>query len=829
MWAAADIFNGSCQQASGTWDDEGYNVGSDGTCLSGSPATGDVNYGLSLTSLLGPLAANGGPTQTILPLAGNPAIAIIPNGTSVTLNGASVELCPTTDQRGVASVTGAPCNAGAVQFVLPVAPAHSYQTNDGTALAEPAGGLQTGVADANGGATSWTAQESQSGPSHGTVTVGSDGSFTYTPAPGFVGADSFTYTLTDNLGYTSVPATVTVNVVPVFSITVGGSTSAATSYGSAPTFAESGVPAAADGTLTFSTSPGGLALCTLSFPTMSTSCNGPAGLAPGVYTVTAGFADTGTNITTPATNSLHLTVSTAPVVASVSGAQTYGSSSPTFSYTANAPAGVGVAGDLACSSVGGSEPIGPALTASSYTIDGSGCSGLTLTGTAASDYSLSYVGLTDGFVVSPAPLTVTASSSSFTYGGMAPVITASYAGFVNGDSASSLTTAPACSSIATSSTAVGSYTSSCAGAAGPNYTISYELGTVTVTPATLTVTASSASMTAGGTVPVVTASYAGFVNGDSASSLTKAATCSTTAASSSPPGAYPSTCAGGAGPNYSITYVAGTVTVESAPASSPPPTTTTTPPLPVKAFPGADLTYPNGAIVTFGSRDYVLAGGRAFVASAAELVALEKDDHAKVVSAPTGAAPPTAMAPRPGTLLSTRVVNGSPTIYVAGTDGEVHGFSTSGQFFTAGYDAALVVTVPSLAGLRVGSTDGVAGATVTALATRADGAIVNSSGTFYVFAGGRAFGIPTPAELVRIEDAAKATVLDGSVGQAPTGAAPASGVLVSAPGKVYVSYQGALYLFKTVAQLARYGYGGSAAVTAAGTDGLSVVSSYLGT
>ena len=55
-----------------------------------------------------------------------------------------------------------------------------------------------------------------------------------------------------------------------------------------------------------------------------------------------------------------------------------------------------------------------------------------------------------------------------------------------------------------------------------------------------------------------------------------------------------------------------------------------------------------------------------------------------------------------------------------------------------------------------------------------------------------------------------------------------SGALLSAPGKVYVSYQGDLYLFKTMAQLADDGYGGTAAVPVAGTGGVSVVSSYSG-
>ena len=86
---------------------------------------------------------------------------------------------------------------------------------------------------------------------------------------------------------------------------------------------------------------------------------------------------------------------------------------------------------------------------------------------------------------------------------------------------------------------------------------------------------------------------------------------------------------------------------------------------------------------------------------------------------------PTSTAPRSGTLLTTRAVNGDATIYFAGTDGELHGFSTGHQLFSDGYDPALVVTVPSLGSLRVGSTAGEEGSAASALATRADGAIVD--------------------------------------------------------------------------------------------------------
>ena len=253
-------------------------------------------------------------------------------------------------------------------------------------------------------------------------------------------------------------------------------------------------------------------------------------------------------------------------------------------------------------------------------------------------------------------------------------------------------------------------------------------------------------------------------------------------------------------------------------------TTTTTPGAP-KPFPHANVSYPNGAIVTFGNTHYVFAGGRAFNASSSELAAVQKVDPAKVLAAPAGAGAPTSVVPRAGVLVFTRPVNGNPTIYVVGTDGQLHGFATPSQFVHDGYDPALVVTVPNLGGLTTGSN---AGTTLTALATKADGAIVNSSGTFYTFAGGKGFGIPTPTALQEIRKTNTAEELQGSVGSAGTSSAIASGVVLSVAGPVYVSYRGTVYPFKTMTQLANDGYGGTAAVPTPHTGGLTVIFPYSG-
>jgi hypothetical protein len=163
--------------------------------------------------------------------------------------------------------------------------------------------------------------------------------------------------------------------------------------------------------------------------------------------------------------------------------------------------------------------------------------------------------------VNPAPLSVTASSASITYGGTVPAITAGYAGFVNGDTAASLRPAPTCTTTATSSSPVGSYPSTCSGAADPNYTISYTAGSVTVGTAPLTITAPSTTINAGSAIPTFSPTYSGFVNGQTASSLTTQPTCTTTATSSSPAGTYPINCSGSVDSNYSISYVPGTLTI----------------------------------------------------------------------------------------------------------------------------------------------------------------------------------------------------------------------------------------------------------------------------
>ena len=127
------------------------------------------------------------------------------------------------------------------------------------------------------------------------------------------------------------------------------------------------------------------------------------------------------------------------------------------------------------------------------------------------NYTIDYV---DGTTtVNPATLTITASSESQTLGGLVPTISAEYSGFVDGDTPADLTSLPTCVSGTTGSSPVGTYTSSCSGAVGPNYTVDYVDGSTTVTQhflPTLTITASNGSQTFGGLVPTISARVLGF-------------------------------------------------------------------------------------------------------------------------------------------------------------------------------------------------------------------------------------------------------------------------------------------------------------------------------
>ncbi|MHB8286055.1 MAG: beta strand repeat-containing protein, partial [Caulobacteraceae bacterium] len=188
---------------------------------------------------------------------------------------------------------------------------------------------------------------------------------------------------------------------------------------------------------------------------------------------------------------------------------------------------------------------------------------ITASGAADSDYAISYVA--GALTVTPAALTITADNQTKVYGAAIPILTDSYSGFVNGDTAASLSTAPTNTTTATvaSHVAGNPYAINVSGAVDSDYTISYVAGALTVTPAALTITADNQSKVYGAAVPALTDSYSGFVNGDTAASLSNQATTTTAATASSHVAGnpYAITVSGAADSDYAISYVAGNLTV----------------------------------------------------------------------------------------------------------------------------------------------------------------------------------------------------------------------------------------------------------------------------
>src|SRR5205814_5252280 len=201
----------------------------------------------------------------------------------------------------------------------------------------------------------------------------------------------------------------------------------------------------------------------------------------------------------------------------------------------------------------------PTVTTTATDASGAGTYPISASGAAGANYTITYVHGT--LTVTKAALTIAADNQTRSYGATSPALTVTYAGFVNGDTSASLTTPPTVTTTATAASAVGTYPITVGGAVSANYTMSYVAGTLTVTPAALTITADDKTRAYGAANPALTVRYAGFVNGDTAASLTTAPTITTAATAGSAVGTYSITASGAASPNYTISHVNGTLTV----------------------------------------------------------------------------------------------------------------------------------------------------------------------------------------------------------------------------------------------------------------------------
>ncbi|HVX64411.1 MAG TPA: Ig-like domain-containing protein [Pirellulales bacterium] len=183
----------------GTIASLGHNIISNAAGSGGFGAAGDQ---LNVDPKLGALANNGGPTQTLALLAGSPAIDV-----------ANPATAPAVDQRGAARPAGNGPDIGAYEYngsinSAPVANDDGYAVNENATLNVVAPGVLANDTAPSGVAISATLV---SGPSYGSLTLNADGSFTYTPASGYYGTDSFTYDDVEG-SLTSNTATVRITV-----------------------------------------------------------------------------------------------------------------------------------------------------------------------------------------------------------------------------------------------------------------------------------------------------------------------------------------------------------------------------------------------------------------------------------------------------------------------------------------------------------------------------------------------------------------------------------------------------------------------------------------
>ncbi len=315
-----------------------------------------------------------------------------------------------------------------------------------------------------------------------------------------------------------------------------------------------------DGTLksvTVTTSPAGLTgvsvtyNSSLTLPTAAGSYNVVATLTNDNYTATDA---TGTLVIGKADTSITMTSS--------QNLSTYGQS-VTFNATITPSAATGTVQFTIDGSNFGS-PVtvsGGSATSSAISTLSVGTHTITAMYSGDSNYSSSTGTLSDGQVVNKALLTITADDKTKDYGAPLPTLTVSYSGFVNDDTSASLTTQPTISTTGTKSSPVGSYPITASGAVDNNYAISYVAGTLSVIPVALTIMADDKTKDYGADLSPLTVSYSGFVNDDTSASLTTQPIITTTATASSSVGSYPITASDAVDNNYTISYVAGTLTV----------------------------------------------------------------------------------------------------------------------------------------------------------------------------------------------------------------------------------------------------------------------------
>jgi hypothetical protein len=274
-------------------------------------------------------------------------------------------------------------------------------------------------------------------------------------------------------------------------------------------------------------------------------------LTAGPHTLSVTFTPTDTTDYSSSTTTVQITVNPAVLtVTAANASRAYGAANPTFTDTI-----VGyVNGDTSSVVTGAAS-----LTTIATTASAAGTYPITAAaGTlAASNYTFAFVNGALTITQAGANLTWT-TPAAITYGA---ALSATQLDATSGGVAGAFAYTPAAGTVLTSGPHTLSVTFT------PTDTADYSSSTttvqITVSPAVLTVTAANASRAYGAANPTFTDTIAGYVNGDTSSVVTGAASLTTTATTASPAGTYPITAAAGtlAASNYTFTFVNGALTI----------------------------------------------------------------------------------------------------------------------------------------------------------------------------------------------------------------------------------------------------------------------------
>ena len=187
-------------------------------------AVADTFSGTEDTPIAGSLAGNdtpsadGGNVWSLATGAAHGSVTVNADGTFSYIPAAHYS-GPDSFAYTITDVDGSTSTATVTLNVAPPAPVAVADVVDAHENAPVTGSLAANDTPVAGETNTWSVSGQ---PGHGTVTVAADGTYTYTPAPGFTGTDTFTYTITDASGQSST-ASVTLTVTPIAPVAIDDS------------------------------------------------------------------------------------------------------------------------------------------------------------------------------------------------------------------------------------------------------------------------------------------------------------------------------------------------------------------------------------------------------------------------------------------------------------------------------------------------------------------------------------------------------------------------------------------------------------------------------